>query len=63
VARGERIDSSASAAASTFTCLPGRVLAEAGQTAIGGETVLAEFVRSEEARELSSVIGSDVAEE
>jgi phosphatidylserine decarboxylase len=40
-----------------------RVLAEAGQTAIGGETVLAEFVRSEEARELSSVTGSDVAEE
>ena len=38
-----------------------RVLAEAGQTAIGGETVLAEFVHSE-ARELSSLTISDVAE-
>jgi phosphatidylserine decarboxylase len=40
-----------------------RVLAEAGQTSIGGETVLAAFVRSEEAVKLSSVTGSGVAEE
>jgi phosphatidylserine decarboxylase len=39
-----------------------RSLAEIGQTAIGGETVLAEFVGSEEARELRSVIGSQAAE-
>jgi hypothetical protein len=30
-----------------------------GQTAIGGETVLAEFARSEGARELASVVQSD----
>ena len=40
-----------------------RVLAEIGQTAIGGETVLAEFPRDEKARALSSVIGSGLAEE
>jgi phosphatidylserine decarboxylase len=39
-----------------------RSLAEIGQTAIGGETVLAEFMPSEEARELRSVIGSQAAE-
>jgi len=39
------------------------VLAEAGQTAIGGETVLAAFVRSEEAARLSSVIRAEAAEE
>ena len=39
-----------------------RVLAEAGQTAIGGETVLAAFVRGEEAVKLSSAISSGVAE-
>jgi phosphatidylserine decarboxylase len=39
-----------------------RVLAVVGQTAIGGETVLAEFAGLEEARGLSSV-GSETAEE
>jgi phosphatidylserine decarboxylase len=40
-----------------------RVCVEPGQTAIGGETVVAEFVPGEEARKLSSVSGSGVAEE
>ena len=40
-----------------------RVLAEIGQTAIGGETVLAEFVAAEEAAKLSSVLGAEAAEE
>jgi phosphatidylserine decarboxylase len=39
-----------------------RVLAEVGQTAIGGETVLAEVEHSEEAK-LSSVLGAEAAEE
>jgi phosphatidylserine decarboxylase len=39
-----------------------RVLAEVGQTAIGGETVLAEVEQSEEAK-LSSVLGAEAAEE
>lgn len=40
-----------------------RVLAEIGQTAIGGETVLAEVEPSEEAAKLSSVLGAEAAEE
>lgn len=40
-----------------------RVLAEIGQTAIGGETVLAEFAGLEEARGLSSGLGRETAEE
>ena len=40
-----------------------RVLAEVGQTAIGGETVLAELAEPEEARRLSSVLGRETAEE
>lgn len=40
-----------------------RVLAEIGQTAIGGETVLAEVERGEEAAKLSSVLGAEAAEE
>jgi phosphatidylserine decarboxylase len=40
-----------------------RVLVELGQTAIGGETVLAEIERSEEAAKLSSVLGAEAAEE
>jgi phosphatidylserine decarboxylase len=40
-----------------------RVLAEIGQTAIGGETVLAEVERSEEATKLSSVLGAEAAED
>jgi phosphatidylserine decarboxylase len=40
-----------------------RVLVEIGQTAIGGETVLAEIERSEEAAKLSSVLGAEAAEE
>ena len=40
-----------------------RVLAEIGQTAIGGETVLAEVEVSEEAAKLSSVLGAEAAEE
>jgi phosphatidylserine decarboxylase len=40
-----------------------RVLAEIGQTAIGGETVLAEVERGEEAGKLSSVLGAEAAEE
>ena len=40
-----------------------RVLAEIGQTAIGGETVLAELVSGEEARALSSELSSEVTEE
>jgi len=36
-----------------------RILAEIGQTAIGGETVLAEFARSEEAARVSSVLGAE----
>lgn len=40
-----------------------RVLVETGQTAVGGETVLAEFGRGEETRKMSSVIGSGVTEE
>jgi phosphatidylserine decarboxylase len=39
------------------------VFAEIGQTAIGGETVVAEFVPGEEARKLSSVLGPGVTEE
>jgi phosphatidylserine decarboxylase len=39
------------------------VLAEIGQTAVGGETVLAEFVPGEEAPKLSSVLGSGVMKE
>ena len=39
-----------------------RVLAEIGQTAIGGETVLAELEVSEEAAKLSSVLGAEAAE-
>ncbi len=39
-----------------------RVLAEIGQTEVGGETVLAEFVRSEEAVKLSSATKSGVTE-
>ena len=64
VARGERIGLIRfGSRVDVYLPAGARVLAEAGQTAIGGETVLAEFVRSEEARELSSVIGSDMAEE
>jgi len=40
-----------------------RVLAEIGQTSVGGETVLAEFAEPEEARRLSSVSGRETAEE
>ena len=40
-----------------------RILAEIGQTAIGGETVLAEVERSEEATKLSSVLGAEAAED
>jgi phosphatidylserine decarboxylase len=40
-----------------------RLLAEPGQTAIGGETVLAEFEPGDETRQLSSVLGSSVTEE
>jgi phosphatidylserine decarboxylase len=40
-----------------------RVLAEIGQTAIGGETVLAELVSGEEAVKLSSVLGAEAAED
>jgi phosphatidylserine decarboxylase len=40
-----------------------RVLAEIGQTAIGGETVLAELVSGEEARALSSELSSEATEE
>ena len=40
-----------------------RVLAEIGQTAIGGETVLAELVSGEEAAKLSSVLGAEAAED
>ena len=45
--------------------LPARaeVLTELGQTAIGGETVLAEFAQAGEERALSSVIGSRAIEE
>jgi len=39
-----------------------RILAEIGQMAIGGETVLAELVRSEEARQVRSVTGTGVME-
>jgi phosphatidylserine decarboxylase len=39
-----------------------RVVVEIGQTAIGGETVLAEVGRSEEADKLSSVLGAEAAE-
>ncbi len=64
VARGERIGLIRfGSRVDVYLAAGARVLAEAGQTAIGGETVLAECVRSEEARELSSVIGSDMAEE
>jgi phosphatidylserine decarboxylase len=40
-----------------------RPLVAVGQTAIGGETVLAELPGSEETHELKSVLGSSVAEE
>lgn len=40
-----------------------RILAELGQTAIGGETVLAEFVGREEARAVKAVAVSGVSEE
>jgi phosphatidylserine decarboxylase len=40
-----------------------RVLAEIGQTAIGGETVLAEFMGSEESVALSSELSPETAEE
>jgi phosphatidylserine decarboxylase len=64
VARGERIGLIRfGSRVDVYLPAGARVLAEAGQTAIGGETVLAAFVRSEEAVKLSSVIGSGVAEE
>jgi phosphatidylserine decarboxylase len=64
VARGERIGLIRfGSRVDVYLAAGARVLAEAGQTAIGGETVLAEFVRSEEAAKLRSVIGSDAAEE
>jgi phosphatidylserine decarboxylase len=40
-----------------------RVVAEIGQTAIGGETALAELVSGEEAAKLSSVLGAEAAED
>ncbi len=40
-----------------------RILAEVGQTAIGGETVLAEFVTSEEARAVRSVAVASATED
>jgi phosphatidylserine decarboxylase len=64
VARGERIGLIRfGSRVDVYLPTSARVLAEIGQTAIGGEAVLAEFVRSEEAAKLSSVIGAEVAEE
>jgi phosphatidylserine decarboxylase len=40
-----------------------RILAEIGQTAIGGETVLAELVSGEEARALSSELSFEATED
>jgi phosphatidylserine decarboxylase len=40
-----------------------RILVDAGQTAIGGETVLAELVRGEETRGVNSATRSSMAEE
>jgi phosphatidylserine decarboxylase len=63
VARGERIGLIRfGSRVDVYLPTSARVLAEIGQTAIGGETVLAEFVRSEEAAELSSAIGSEATE-
>jgi phosphatidylserine decarboxylase len=64
VARGERIGLIRfGSRVDVYLPAGARVLAEAGQTSIGGETVLAAFGRSEEAVKLSSVTGSGVAEE
>jgi phosphatidylserine decarboxylase len=64
VARGERVGL-IRFGSRVDVYLPGaaRVLVEVGQTAIGGETVLAEIERSEEAAKLSSVLGAEAVEE
>ena len=63
VARGERIGLIRfGSRVDVYLPAGARVLAEAGQTAIGGETALATFVRGEEAVKLSSAISSGVAE-
>jgi phosphatidylserine decarboxylase len=64
VARGERIGLIRfGSRVDVYLSERARVLVEAGQIAIGGETVLAELGRSEEARKVSSVLGSGVTEE
>jgi phosphatidylserine decarboxylase len=63
VARGERIGLIRfGSRVDVYLPAGARVLAEVGQTAIGGETVLAAFGESEEARLLRSVIGSEAGE-
>lgn len=64
VARGERVGL-IRFGSRVDVYLPGaaRVLVEVGQTAIGGETVLAEIERSEEAAKLSSVLGAEAMEQ
>jgi phosphatidylserine decarboxylase len=64
VARGERIGLIRFGSRVDIYPPPGaRVLVEVGQTAIGGETVLAEFVCGEEEAELGSTMGAEVAED
>jgi phosphatidylserine decarboxylase len=64
VARGERIGLIRfGSRVDVYLPMGTRILAELGQTAIGGETVLAEFVGREEARAVKSVAVSGVSEE
>jgi len=63
VARGERIGLIRfGSRVDVYLPTGARVLAAIGQTAVGGETVLAELVRSEEAVKLSSATKSGVTE-
>lgn len=60
VARGERIGLIRfGSRVDVYLPAGARPVVAVGQTAIGGETVLAEFARSEGARELASVVQSD----
>jgi len=64
VARGERVGLIRfGSRVDIYLPADARVLAETGQTAIGGETVLAAFAGLKEARGLSSVSGRETAEE
>jgi phosphatidylserine decarboxylase len=64
VARGERIGLIRfGSRVDVYLPAGARILGEIGQSAIGGETVLAEFVGREEARAVKSAAEFGVAEE